>query len=72
MKKTLTTLSLALAMVPFTFAAQSNPPAAGSTPSTATTAKPAAAKTKKHAKPVSKKNSTAAPKSGTTAGGASK
>ena len=70
MKKTLTTLSLALAMVPFTFAAQSNPPAAGSTPSTSSTAKPAATKTKKHAKPVNKKSSTAAPK--TAASGASK
>jgi len=67
MKKTLTTLSLALAMVPFTFAAQTNPPAQSSKPSaasTSSTAKPAATKTKKHAKPVNKKNSTAAPATG--------
>jgi hypothetical protein len=68
MKKTLTTLSLALAMVPFTFAAQTAPPAAGSSTSASTTAKPAT-KTKKHTKAVTKKNSTAAPK---TASGTSK
>jgi hypothetical protein len=61
MKKTLMTLTLALAPLIF---AQTNPPAQSSpapSSSAATTAKPATAKTKKHSK--TNKNTTAAPKS---------